>query len=410
MKTKKFIAMAAAMTLIGNAGALITVNADMKVVETVIDTDSWLIDGNDDSIVAKYSIFDTGKITVDFFAPKEIPISDDDVVIKLFNSHDVAYYADQYQVKVIDGKFDFISSFRPFTNEKDELTCMLDVVTEDSHKLCLHELPESIPVSYIKEDIKQEDILFSLEFNPVCDISKEEDVFIGVADKKIIIEPTRVTVNKEPEKSVYDAVYTNTFDARLNGRWFLKENGDIYFILANKKIYDEVDNFKYVVAVPDEYTVTYDFAPCTENAEFTLVSEENGKKTYECKFDCVLDNYGALQWVKFERENNAVISDDIKFYEDVKGCIEKAMINLYAPSGIWGDANCDDKINMADVVLIMQSTSNPDKYGLNGSDENHITNQGQLNGDVYENGTGITNSDALSIQKFLLDLIDKLPE
>lgn len=234
--------------------------------------------------------------------------------------------------------------------------------------------------------------------------------FIGVADKKIIIEPTRVTVNKEPEKSVYDAVYTNTFDARLNGRWFLKENGDIYFILANKKIYDEVDNFKYVVAVPDEYTVTYDFAPCTENAEFTLVSEENGKKTYECKFDCVLDNYGALQWVKFERENNAVISDDIKFYEDVKGCIEKAMINLYAPSGIWGDANCDDKINMADVVLIMQSTSNPDKYGLNGSDENHITNQGQLNGDVYENGTGITNSDALSIQKFLLDLIDKLPE
>ncbi|MCM1007763.1 MAG: right-handed parallel beta-helix repeat-containing protein [Ruminococcus flavefaciens] len=81
------------------------------------------------------------------------------------------------------------------------------------------------------------------------------------------------------------------------------------------------------------------------------------------------------------------------------------------PDIVWGDANCDGKVDMSDAVLIMQSLSNPDKYGLNGSDPTHITDLGMLNADVYENGTsGVTNQDALSIQKWRLELIPALPE
>lgn len=76
---------------------------------------------------------------------------------------------------------------------------------------------------------------------------------------------------------------------------------------------------------------------------------------------------------------------------------------------VWGDANCDGKVDMSDAVLVMQSLSNPDKYGVKGSDPTHITEKGQLNADVYENGSsGITNEDALQIQKFKLELIDSL--
>ncbi|MCQ2460219.1 MAG: carbohydrate-binding protein, partial [Ruminococcus sp.] len=71
---------------------------------------------------------------------------------------------------------------------------------------------------------------------------------------------------------------------------------------------------------------------------------------------------------------------------------------------IKGDANCDGEVNMADAVLIMQSLANPDKYGVNGTDDTHITEQGMKNADV--NGGGVTNSDALEIQKFILKLID----
>ena len=76
----------------------------------------------------------------------------------------------------------------------------------------------------------------------------------------------------------------------------------------------------------------------------------------------------------------------------------------------WGDANCDGDVDLADAVMILQSLASPNKYGLNGSDSHHITEQGILNGDVYENGTKLTASDALSIQKFCLNLIKELPE
>ena len=77
---------------------------------------------------------------------------------------------------------------------------------------------------------------------------------------------------------------------------------------------------------------------------------------------------------------------------------------------LWGDANCDDQVDMSDAVLVMQSLSNPDKYGLDGTAETAITKQGLLNADCYNNGDGITNNDALSIQKFKLELIPELPE
>ena len=76
----------------------------------------------------------------------------------------------------------------------------------------------------------------------------------------------------------------------------------------------------------------------------------------------------------------------------------------------YGDVNIDGEVDMSDAVLIMQSLSNPDKYGINGTDETHITMQGLKNGDVSGNGDGITNNDALAIQKYKLNLIDSLPE
>jgi hypothetical protein len=69
---------------------------------------------------------------------------------------------------------------------------------------------------------------------------------------------------------------------------------------------------------------------------------------------------------------------------------------------LYGDANVDGEVSMADAVIIMQSLANPDKYTL--------TEQGKLNGDVNGGGNGITNADALAIQKYMLKLIDKLPE
>lgn len=71
---------------------------------------------------------------------------------------------------------------------------------------------------------------------------------------------------------------------------------------------------------------------------------------------------------------------------------------------IKSDANCDEDVDMSDVVLIMQALANPNKYGESGTTLNHITGLGKLNGDV--NGDGLTVGDAQAIQKNLLGISD----
>ena len=79
------------------------------------------------------------------------------------------------------------------------------------------------------------------------------------------------------------------------------------------------------------------------------------------------------------------------------------------PSNIlWGDTNCDGVVELADAILIMQSLANPNKYGLNGTDAKHLTEQGKLNGDVDTSVTGLTSNDALRIQEYLLHKISTL--
>lgn len=58
---------------------------------------------------------------------------------------------------------------------------------------------------------------------------------------------------------------------------------------------------------------------------------------------------------------------------------------------LYGDANCDGKVEIADATLILQFLTNKDEYKL--------TEQGMLNADVVGNGDGVTAQDALVIQQ-----------
>ena len=77
------------------------------------------------------------------------------------------------------------------------------------------------------------------------------------------------------------------------------------------------------------------------------------------------------------------------------------------PVTLAGDANCDNEVNMADAVYIMQVIANPDKYG-EGKQPDGITSQGVANGDV-DGEPGLTNKDALCIQQYKLGIIDRFP-
>ena len=68
---------------------------------------------------------------------------------------------------------------------------------------------------------------------------------------------------------------------------------------------------------------------------------------------------------------------------------------------LYGDANCDGHVSIADATAIFQGLGNPDKYLL--------SPQGMANGDCFKTGSGITLSDALAIQMYDAKLISNLP-
>lgn len=74
----------------------------------------------------------------------------------------------------------------------------------------------------------------------------------------------------------------------------------------------------------------------------------------------------------------------------------------------YGDANCDDRVELADAILIMQSLANPNKYGVGGTAERALTKQGAANADVDSSTKGLTGDDALRIQEYLLRMIPTL--
>ena len=71
-------------------------------------------------------------------------------------------------------------------------------------------------------------------------------------------------------------------------------------------------------------------------------------------------------------------------------------IKVVSASKLKGDANCDNGMDMADVVYVMQTLANPDKYKLSA--------YGKDNADL--NGDGVTVGDAQKIQMKLLGLED----
>ena len=67
----------------------------------------------------------------------------------------------------------------------------------------------------------------------------------------------------------------------------------------------------------------------------------------------------------------------------------------------YGDANCDKKVDISDVVLLKSWLLNSEKYS--------VSKEGLNNADVQDVGNGVNNNDIVAIQQFSLKLIDKLP-
>ena len=154
----------------------------------------------------------------------------------------------------------------------------------------------------------------------------------------------------------------------------------------------------------------YPFNECTSLSEIVILHKGINEEPWAATIDPELDSYSTLLG-GCKNVTVYIPDEDYVFYKkEYEGgfwdtsCV---LLKLSEYDGITtpGDANCDGNVNIADAVLVMQVATNPDKYAQ-GKSEYSITAQGEINADV-DGKAGLTNADALLIQKFKLGLIDK---
>lgn len=160
-----------------------------------------------------------------------------------------------------------------------------------------------------------------------------------------------------------------------------------------------------------------DRLPPSEAEKISRVQSYVAENLPDCELRVDKDEYGN-QIVQFIPPNeNASVEEIMEFAVKInEACGDKvcygdylsptslgasdtldSSIDMY--NAVSGDANCDGYATIADATLVLQFLTNADEYGL--------TEQGRYNADVCGNLDGVTALDALEIQKFDAQEIDK---
>ncbi|WP_028516165.1 glycosyl hydrolase [Ruminococcus flavefaciens] len=145
-----------------------------------------------------------------------------------------------------------------------------------------------------------------------------------------------------------------------------------------------------------------------QNIEWKGNADKDGKLTVYVDLKEMPDTFKTCEvQVWWSNVWNAATEKAIDQPYTIDSCEVKYLMGG-ALEAVWGDANCDNIVDMSDVVLIMQALANPNKYGLEGTEKSHITEIGWNWADVDLSSKGVTANDALRIQEYLLKKIDTL--
>ena len=145
-----------------------------------------------------------------------------------------------------------------------------------------------------------------------------------------------------------------------------------------------------------------------QNIEWKGNADKDGKLTVDVDLKEMPDTFKSCEvQVWWSNVWNAATEKAIDQPYTIDSCEVKYLMGG-ALEAVWGDANCDNTVDMSDVVLIMQALANPNKYGLEGTEKTHITEIGWNWADVDLSSKGVTANDALRIQEYLLKKIDTL--
>lgn len=121
---------------------------------------------------------------------------------------------------------------------------------------------------------------------------------------------------------------------------------------------------------------------------------------------CYVDSAEAWSVNEITINWNSPLAWMVSYLEDVAPTVDRGVqpsseedSSQQTGNRLWGDANEDNDVTIADATAILQAIGNKDKYKLG--------TEGKLNADVVDNGDGITGTDALAIQMMDAKLVNQ---
>ncbi len=207
----------------------------------------------------------------------------------------------------------------------------------------------------------------------------------GYEDKLAFEEARNKYISLDDTKKIYNEVSEITEIKRFN--YYNKSIEAIpcthyltaYYDLTMDGVREEID--AYLAGNHRDWYINHDYDPMNSHY-FSVVPKEEASPLEH--YNIANEIYKLTEMIPLSASNNFEIgygSGDVS-------------VDLH--NNIKGDANDDGELNLADAVMIMQSVYNP-KYAT-------FTHQGKYNADVTGDYDGITNKDALTIQRQLLGL------
>ena len=191
-----------------------------------------------------------------------------------------------------------------------------------------------------------------------------------------------------------------------NGKYMLyvdngsKDNGG-NIVIAEKNGYSD-QFFKIMDNGDDTVSILTRASRDARAVEVESALTSNGANVQQWE----VNNHNCQKWI-LEKVDFSTETTTTTTVTTTAPTTETTTVTSYRPRRNPGDANCDELINLADVVMIMQFLANPDVYGL--GVPGGITEQGLLNADVDGAdgwGDGVTGLDALFIQKYCLSMVE----
>lgn len=169
-------------------------------------------------------------------------------------------------------------------------------------------------------------------------------------------------------------------------------NGESYATISDPVKWD--DNGTYYVEISWKNCEFYG----TRVFHFGLIADMDDN--YQTNWDSSDD---------YSRQGLEISEDELKLTELIPVYVDDNLVWGIEPEGgtvpvlpLYGDADCSGEVEIADAVKVMCYVTDKENTS--------IEPQGIDNADVYQRGDGINVQDALSIQKYLAQIIISLPE